>query len=493
MDFFLSIFLGLILGGALVYLWIRWKQVPSTLFQEKERENLVLKEQLKIYQNQQNEGKENLQNIQKQLNDRIHQFHSLEIEIQKLQIKHNMIDLQLTDAKDNQRRLEKEKENLLLQYAESQNQVIKLQEKYQWMKNRLEEQEKHFDTLREQSKLEFGELAQSILDEKAEKFNQTSQNQLKQILEPFQKDMNSLKSRVDQVYIEEAKERFSLGEKVKELAELNRMISEEARSLTRALKGENKTQGNWGEMILESILEKSGLTQGREYEVQHQLRDEANKHLKSESEGKKMQPDVVISYPDGRKVIIDSKVSLNAYLRLSEETEPSAIQTYQNQHLQSVRNHIRQLSEKGYDDYNKTLDFVMMFIPSEPAYIAAMQADPELWNFAYDRRIILISPTNLITSLKLIKDLWRREDMGRNAQKIAEQGEKIYNKLVTFTEKIQAVGNALERSQSEYQNAFKTLSSGRGNLLRLAEDMRNMGVKTKKNLPENLLDTPNAE
>jgi len=222
------------------------------------------------------------------------------------------------------------------------------------------------------------------LEEKTEKFTTLNQNNLKTILEPFQQNIVDLKLKVSETYDKESKERFSLGQKVKELAELNQQISDDAKKLTRALKGESKTQGNWGEMILESILEKSGLVKGREYFLEHELRDEDNKALFSEFSGKKMRPDAVIKYPDERNVIIDSKVSLTAFTELVDETDPEIYQMKLNQHLSSVKNHIVQLSQKAYDDYGKSLDFVMMFIPSEPAYIAAMQADPNLWNYAYE-------------------------------------------------------------------------------------------------------------
>ena len=210
------------------------------------------------------------------------------------------------------------------------------------------------------------------------------------------------------MYDKESKERFSLGEHVKELALLNKVISEEAHNLTRALKGESKTQGDWGQMILENILEKSGLRKDHEYFLEYQLMDEDGKPLRSESENKKMRPDVVIKYPDNRNVIIDSKVSLNAFTRLVACRDSDQQKLESTSHVNAIKNHILALSTKGYDDYNKSLDFVMMFIPSEPAYIAALQHDNNLWNFAYDKRILLLSPTNLIISLKLIVDLWKR-------------------------------------------------------------------------------------
>lgn len=351
-----------------------------------------------------------------------------------------------------------------------------LVEKLQTQKSDIEELGKKFN-------LEFENIANKILETKTEKFTELNQKNIKSILEPLGQNITEFKTRVEEVYNKESKERFSLGEKVKELADLNKVISEEAHNLTKALKGEAKTQGNWGEMILESILEKSGLVKGREYFMEHQLLDENGKPLKSDSEGKKMRPDAVIKYPDNRSVIIDSKVSLNAFTRLIAATDTDEQKKELDGHVAAVKTHILTLSSKGYDDYNKALDFVMMFVPSEPAYIAAMQGDPELWNFAYEKRILLLSPTNLITSLKLIADLWKREYQNQNAQEIAKRGALLYDKFVGFVENLNKVGAKIDEAAKAYQNAQGQLSTGSGNLLQQATELKNLGLKTKKELP----------
>lgn len=352
-----------------------------------------------------------------------------------------------------------------------------------FLKNQKEELRK----IQEEGKLQFENLANKILEEKTEKFTTLNQNNLKNILEPFQEKITDLKNRVNEAYEKENKERFSLGEKVKELALLNQQISEDAKRLTKALKGESKTQGNWGEMILESILEKSGLVKGREYFLEHELRDEDNKALFSEFSGKKMRPDAVVKYPDDRNVIVDSKVSLTAFTELVDETDPEIYQIKINQHLSSIKNHINQLSQKAYDDYGKSLDFVMMFIPSEPAYIAAMQADQNLWNFAYDRRILLLNPSNLITSLKLIADLWKREYQNRNSMEIAERGAKLYDKFAGFVENLEKVGKNIDQAKNVYNDAFKQLSTGNDNLISQTQKLKSLGIKNKKELPQSLI------
>lgn len=350
----------------------------------------------------------------------------------------------------------------------------------------LETQKGEITKMQELAKIEFQILANKILEEKTEKFTALNQNNLKNILEPFQEKINELRNKVGETYDKESKERFSLGEKVKELALLNQQISEDAKRLTRALKGESKTQGNWGEMILESILEKSGLVKGREYFLEHELRDEDNKALFSEFSGKKMRPDAVVKYPDERNVIIDSKVSLTAFVELVDENDSELYEIKLNQHLASVKNHIKQLSDKAYDDYDKSLDFVMMFIPSEPAYIAAMQADPNLWNFAYDKRILLLNPSNLITSLKLVADLWKREYQNKNATEIAERGAKLYDKFVGFVDNLEKLGKNIDQAKSVYNDAFKQLSTGNDNLIIQTKKLKYLGIKNKKNLPQSL-------
>lgn len=395
-----------------------------------------------------------------------------------------------------QKEIENQKEvNLLLnsEIKELQNEIkshiatkSELAAKNDNLQKLLDSQKEEILKMQQEAKLQFENLANKILDEKTQKFTEQNQQNLKTILEPFQEKIVDLKNRVNEAYEKENKERFSLAEKVKELAELNQQISEDAKKLTRALKGESKTQGNWGEMILESILEKSGLVKNREYFLEHQLMDENNKALFSEFSGKKMRPDAVIKYPDERNVIIDSKVSLTAFTELVDETDAEVYTMKLNQHLNSIKGHITQLSQKAYDDYGKSLDFVMMFIPSEPAYIAAMQADQNLWNFAYDRRILLLNPSNLITSLKLIADLWKREHQSRNAMEIAERGAKLYDKFVGFVENLEKLGKNLDLAKSSYNEAYKQLSTGNDNLVTQTQKLKSLGIKNKKNLPFSL-------
>jgi len=356
-----------------------------------------------------------------------------------------------------------------------------------YLQQNMAAQTKEMERLNQKFTTEFENVANRILETKSERFTQLNKVNLSAILEPLGKTISEFKEQVGSVYDKESKERFSLGEKVKELAELNQQLSQEARNLTRALKSEAKTQGRWGEVILESILEKSGLRKGEEYFMEYQLFDADGRALRNEARGTKMRPDAIVKYPDNRHVIIDAKVSLNAFVRATEETEAAAQQTELAAHVQAVKVHIQQLGARAYDDYDKTLDFVMLFIPSEAAYIAALQVDPNLWNFAYDRRILLISPSNLIVSLKLIVDLWKREYQNQNAQAIADRGSKLYDKFVGFVSNLQNVGNALESARTSYDDAFKQLSTGRDNLVAQAIKLKGLGVKTKSDLPGSMI------
>lgn len=363
---------------------------------------------------------------------------------------------------------------ILLAKAEAENQALT---------EKMKDLKEEFNQIGVKFSAEFKNLANEILEDKSKRFTQQNQENLKAILTPLDDNLRDFKKVVTETYEKEARERFSLGDKVKELTDLNKIMSEETRNLTKALKGESKTQGDWGEMILESILEKSGLRKDEEYFLQSELKDETGAAIRSESEGKKMRPDAIIKYPDNRTVIIDSKVSLNAFIRSIEAEDEETRLKEKAAHVNAIKTHIISLSNKAYDDYDKSLDFVMMFIPSEPAYIAAMQEDADLWSFAYEKRILLMNPTNLITSLKLIVDLWKREYQNKNAIAIAERGAKLYDKFVGFVNQLESVGDHLKKSEDAYQKAYGQLKSGPGNLIKQAEELKSLGVKSKKSLP----------
>ncbi|SIS89601.1 DNA recombination protein RmuC [Chryseobacterium gambrini] len=484
--------IGFIAGGILGAVILYFAQKSSTVSRNSydELNNLHIKNSSDL-ENSNQKIQELTQNISREKEINAQQsdlLNDLKNEFAKISAEHASLNTQFSEQKEFSTKQNLQIENLLTEKQTLFAKNSELSAINESLQKSLQTQKEEITKIQEESKLQFENLANKILEEKTEKFTTLNQNNLKTILEPFQERIVELKNRVNEAYEKENKERFSLAEKVKELAELNQQISEDAKKLTRALKGESKTQGNWGEMILESILEKSGLVKGREYFLEHELRDEDNKALFSEFSGKKMRPDAVIKYPDERNVIIDSKVSLTAFTELVDETDQDVYLMKLNQHLSSIKNHITQLSQKAYDDYGKSLDFVMMFIPSEPAYIAAMQADQNLWNFAYERRVLLLNPSNLITSLKLIADLWKREYQNRNSMEIAERGAKLYDKFVGFIENLEKVGKNLDQAKNVYNDAYKQLSTGNDNLVIQTQKLKSLGIKNKKDLPQSLVE-----
>lgn len=344
-------------------------------------------------------------------------------------------------------------------------------------------QQEELVNTRNQLNKDFQLLANQILEEKSLRFTDVNKLNMEAILKPLNEKLAEFKTKVEETYDKESKQRFSLEERIKELVALNNQISEDANNLTKALKGSSKIQGNWGEMILESILEKSGLKKGSEYFTQEFIANEKGERIQN-NQHKYMQPDVIVVYPGGRKIIIDSKVSLTAYVKYVEADEDKDKLIAEKEHIISVRQHIDELSNKAYQDYVESLDFVMMFIPNEPAYILAMQLDSALWDYAYRKRILLINPTNLVASLKVVADLWKRENQSRNAQEIARRGAILYEKFVRFVETLQEVGKNIEKAQGSYDKAFSQLKEGNGNLIRQAEMLKELGVKSPKELSE---------
>lgn len=479
---------GGIIGAVIQYFALKSSMISRKSFDE--LNNLYIKNNSDL-ENSNLKIRELTQHIEKDKETNLQQtdlLNDLKNEFAKISAEYSSLNTQFLEQKHLYSKQTLQMESLLTEKQRLFAKNSELSAINDSLQQSLQTQKEEIKKIQEESKLQFENLANKILEEKSEKFTTINQNNLKTILEPFQEKITDLKNRVNEAYEKENKERFSLAEKVKELAELNQQISEDAKKLTRALKGESKTQGNWGEMILESILEKSGLVKGREYFLEYELRDEDNKALFSEFSGKKMRPDAVVKYPDERNVIIDSKVSLTAFTELVDETDQDVYLMKLNQHLSSVKNHISQLSQKAYDDYGKSLDFVIMFIPSEPAYIAAMQADQNLWNYAYDRRILLLNPSNLITSLKLIADLWKREYQNRNAMEIADRGARLYDKFVGFVDNLEKVGKNLDLAKNVYNDAYKQLSTGNDNLVLQTQKLKSLGIKNKKDLPASLID-----
>lgn len=359
-----------------------------------------------------------------------------------------------------------------------------LQARNQMLSENMEVQKQEVQRVRQEMNNEFKVLANEILQEKSKSFSEMNHERLAEILNPLKERLEGFKKTVEETYNNEARERFSLKEQIKELVERSESIGAEAKQLTHALRGDSKIQGDWGEMILESILEKSGLEKDREYFIQETLRDEEG-HTIQGSDGRKMRPDVIIRYPGGEnhQMVIDSKVSLTAYVNYVNAEDADEARLALKQHLVSVKKHIDELAGKSYQDYVGKGDHVMMFIPNEAAYLAAMQADHALWQYAYEKKVLLLSPTNLIAALKLVADLWQRDKQTRNAIDIAEEGGKLYDKFAGFVDDMEKIGKSLNTTAMAYTDAMKKLKTGNGNLIGRVEKLKVMGVKAKKNLP----------
>ncbi|MEO6699179.1 MAG: DNA recombination protein RmuC, partial [Paraperlucidibaca sp.] len=333
-------------------------------------------------------------------------------------------------------------------------------------------------SLRQQFEL----LAQQILEEKSKRFSEQNQQALGQMLEPLKTRLTEFQSRVDAVHSDDTKQRSALTENLRTLMNLNQELSQRANQLTNALTSQNKTQGNWGEMVLEQVLQSSGLIKGQQYEVQVS-------HTRED--GTRAQPDVIINLPDNKHLIIDAKMSLNAYMDYANAKDDATRDAALRRHLDSIRAHIKGLSERNYQDIFPTSspDFVLMFVPVEPAFLLATTSDERLWQEAWQRNILLVSPNTLLFVMRMVAHVWQQENQTRNAQEIANRGKELYEKFVGFSENLAKVGERITQAQSAYDTAFKQLKTGSGNLVRQAEMLRNLGITApKKRLSQALLD-----
>lgn len=329
------------------------------------------------------------------------------------------------------------------------------------------------------AKEEIKTLSQTILEERQRKLQETNKTQMESILTPLEKQLKDLKERANEIHEKNISDRATMAKELEQLRKMNENISKEANDLTQALKGETKAQGNWGEMLLERQLEYMGFEEGKHYKKQSFIKDEYGLEIKNE-EGKRLQPDIIIQYPQGREVIIDSKVSLTNYVNFIGATDEPERTDQLKKHISSLKRHIEELSAKQYGRYNsKSPEFVMMFVPNESAYITAIKEDSNLWNFAFDRKILIVGPTSILSALQLALDLWKREDQSVNIQKIIDEVCKLYDKMASFCKTFKGIGDNISNTQKKYDEALKQLSEGRGNIISRFDNIQKMGLSPK--------------
>lgn len=378
-----------------------------------------------------------------------------------------------TQAEEDRNNLRVAKEALALQLAKKETDFENLYE-------RMREQREETDELREKFTKEFENLANKILEEKSNKFTEQNRENMKNILSPLQEKIHLFEKKVEDTHKESIDYHAALRQQILGLRDMNEQMSRETVNLTKALKGDAKMQGNWGELVLERVLEKSGLEKGREYYVQQSHQTE---------EGGRIMPDVVINLPDGKKMIVDSKVSLVAYERFVNDEDDLQKALHLKDHVTSIKRHIDQLSDKNYHDlyHIESPDFVLLFIPMEPAFACALNEDVSLYNKAFERNIVIVTPSTLLATLRTIDSMWSNQKQQENAYEIARQAGALYDKFEGFVNDLTKVGNKMKDAQNEYQNAMGKLVDGRGNIITSIEKLKKMGAKAKKALPENIL------
>jgi DNA recombination protein RmuC len=398
----------------------------------------------------------------------------------------NILQSQWNDEKNKTSTLTIEKEKIQHEKEAVTIQLAKKENDFDNLLERTKEQKAELTELQEKFTKEFELLANKILEEKTNKFTEQNKENLKNILSPLQEKISHFEKKVEDTHKESIDYHAALRQQILGLREMNEQMSKETLNLTKALKGDSKMQGNWGELILERVLEKSGLEKGREYEMQQSFVND---------EGNRIQPDVIINLPDGKKMIVDSKVSLTAYEKLVNEENEELKSTYLKEHLLSVKRHVDQLSEKNYHDIYKmeSPDFVLLFIPIETAFSVALNEDNTLYNKAFERNIVIVTPSTLLATLRTIDTMWTNQKQQENAIEIARQAGALYDKFEGFVTDLIKIGKKMDEAKGEYANAMNKLTEGKGNLVTSVEKLKKMGAKAKKALPEALLKRSNSD
>jgi DNA recombination protein RmuC len=437
------LFIGLIIGALGVAVWLN-KQLSATRNAATEREKQFLLDQAET--------------------DR----------------KKSIVDETLRIKTEENARLTAELESARNSIAAQSEQIARTSTENSYLREQLDQQKSELVELQKKLQTEFENIANRILKERSNEFVQHNEKNIGEILNPLREKIASFEKKVEEAYDKEFRDKVSLREEVKKLTELNTRVSEEANNLTRALKGDVKKQGNWGEIILERVLERSGLTKGQEYEREEVV------------EGADMsvqRPDVILHLPDNKHIIVDSKVSLVAYERLMSAETDEQRALFQKEHIASLRSHVKLLSEKNYQNAHNlnTPDFVLMFVPIEASFAIAVQADNELFSYAWEKKIVIVSPTTLLATLRTISSIWKQENQSRNAQEIARLSGTLYDKLAGFVTDLGKIKDSIDKAGNSYDEAMKKLQNGNGNIFRTAERIKELGAKSNKQLPEDLI------
>ena len=392
---------------------------------------------------------------------------------QQFQQEKNQLEKNVENLSVEKENLQKEKESLAIHLAKKENDFDNLLERNKEQKQELTEVQEKFTK-------EFELLANKILEEKTNKFTEQNKENMKIILNPLQEKIQLFEKKVEDTHKESIDYHAALRQQILGLKEMNEQMSKETINLTKALKGDSKMQGNWGELVLERVLEKSGLEKGREYEVQQSFTTE---------DGNRIQPDVIVNLPDGKKMVVDSKVSLTAYERFVNEDDDTLKANFLKEHVNSIKRHVEQLGDKNYQDiyHMESPDFVLLFIPIEPAFALALQEDSTLYNKAFEKNIVIVTPSTLLATLRTIDSMWTNQKQQENAIEIARQAGALYDKFEGFVQDLIKIGKKMDEAKSEYGNAMNKLVEGKGNLVNSVERLKKMGAKAKKSIPEAVL------
>jgi len=397
--------------------------------------------------------------------------------VSRLSLERDKADRQLQDERI---RYENLVYSLNQELLTEKNRMAKAEEAFKAQRERLAEQELSIQEIQQKFQLEFQNIASKLLEEKSQKFTEVNRTSLDILLNPLKENIKAFEEKVDKVYKAESDERNVLRGEITQLMALNKQISQEATNLTKALKGDSKKQGNWGEVVLERVLERSGLVKDREYRLQASLTD---------LDGNRLQPDAIIDLPDEKHLIIDSKVSLIAYERLVNAETEDERKLYSKAHVESIRGHVLNLSSKNYHDLYQinSPDFVLLFVPIESSFSFAVQIDAELFSDAWDKRVVIVSPSTLLATLRTIASIWKQERQNRNVLEIANLSGKMYDKFVGFVADMEGIGKNIKLSQNAYDSAINKLVEGNGNLTRTAEKIKSLGAKANKQLDQKFI------